>query len=48
MEDCGKIRDYPYKRGTHYLCDFHNLGFHLRNFATLRVSGEICASGVQM
>ena len=48
MEDCGKIRDNPNTEGTHYLCNFTNLGFHLRNFATLRVSGEICASGVQM
>ena len=44
MEDCGKIQDNPYTRGTRDLCAFHNLGFHLGNFATLRVSGEICTS----
>ena len=44
VEDCGKIRDNPYTGGTHYLCDFYNLRFHLRNFATLRVSGDICTS----
>ena len=35
IEDCGKIRDNPYTGGTHYLCDFHILGFPLHNFATL-------------